>query len=38
MRVAIAVLTVDSPSDAYGAATLRGMAARVLHGLGQRRR
>ena len=38
MRVAIAVLSADNPSDAYGAATLRGVAARVLRGLGQRRR
>ena len=37
-RVAIAVLSADNPSDAYGAATLRGVAARVLRGLGQRRR
>jgi hypothetical protein len=33
LRVAIAVLSADNPSDAYGAATLRGVAARLLHGL-----
>jgi beta-lactamase class A len=37
-RVALAVLTADNPSDAYGAATLRGVATRLLQGLGQRRR
>ncbi|MBE2318154.1 serine hydrolase [Solirubrobacter sp. CPCC 204708] len=30
-RVALAVLTSDEPSVAYGAATLAGVAARVLH-------
>jgi hypothetical protein len=38
MRVAIAVLTADNPSDAYGTATVRGVAARVLRGLGRRNR
>ena len=33
LRVAIAVLSADNPSDAYGAATLRGVAARLLRGL-----
>ena len=32
-RVAVAVLTADNPSDAYGAETLRGVAARLLRGL-----
>jgi hypothetical protein len=30
-RVALAVLTRDEPTTAYGAATLAGVAARVLH-------
>jgi beta-lactamase class A len=34
-RVAIAVLTVDSPSHAYGKATLRGVSRRLLGGLAQ---
>jgi beta-lactamase class A len=34
LRVSIAVMTADNPSDAYGAATLRGVAARLLRGLG----
>jgi hypothetical protein len=34
LRVSIAVLTADNPSHAYGAATLRGVAARLLRGLG----
>jgi beta-lactamase class A len=38
LRVAIAVLSGDNPSDAYGAATLRGVAARLLHGLNGRLR
>ena len=33
LRVSIAVLTADNPSDEYGADTLRGVAARLLHGL-----
>ena len=33
MRLAIAVLTADNPSDAYGAATHQGVAARLLRGL-----
>jgi Beta-lactamase enzyme family len=32
-RVAIAILTTGSPSHAYGKRTLRGVAARLLHGL-----
>jgi beta-lactamase class A len=34
LRVALAVLTADSPSAAYGRETQRGIAARLLHGLG----
>jgi hypothetical protein len=33
LRVSIAVLSGDNPSDAYGAATLEGVAARLLRGL-----
>jgi len=33
LRVSIAVLTGDNPSNAYGAATLEGVAARLLRGL-----
>jgi hypothetical protein len=33
-RLAIAVLTVGSPSHAYGQATLRGVARRLVRGLG----
>jgi Beta-lactamase enzyme family len=33
MRVSIAVLTADNPSDGYGAATQEGVARRLLHGL-----
>jgi beta-lactamase class A len=33
LRVSIAVLSGDNPSDAYGAATLQGVAARLLRGL-----
>jgi hypothetical protein len=33
LRVSIAVMTADNPSHAYGAATLRGVAARLLRGL-----
>ena len=33
LRVSIAVLTADNPSDGYGAATLGGVAARLLRGL-----
>jgi hypothetical protein len=36
-RVAIAVLTTGSPSHAYGKATLRGVARRLMRGLGPRR-
>jgi beta-lactamase class A len=34
LRVSIAVLTADNPRDGYGAATLEGVAARLLRGLG----
>jgi hypothetical protein len=33
LRVSIAVMTADNPSDGYGAATIRGVAARLLRGL-----
>jgi beta-lactamase class A len=33
LRVSIAVMTADNPSDGYGAATLQGVAARLLSGL-----
>ena len=33
LRVSIAVLTGDNPSDAYGADTLEGVARRLLRGL-----
>ena len=33
LRVSIAVLSADNPSDGYGAETLRGVAARLLSGL-----
>ena len=33
LRVSIAVLSADNPTDAYGAGTLRGVAARLLRGL-----
>jgi hypothetical protein len=33
-RLAVAILTTSSPSHAYGKATLRGVAARLLRGLG----
>ena len=33
LRVSIAVLSADNPSDGYGAETLRGVAARLLRGL-----
>jgi hypothetical protein len=36
-RVAIAVMTVNNPSHAYGKATLRGVSRRLLRGLGARR-
>jgi beta-lactamase class A len=36
MRVSIAVLTADSPSEGYGAETQEGIARRVLRGLGGR--
>ena len=36
LRVSIAVLTGDNPSDAYGNATLQGVAARLLRGLDRR--
>ena len=32
----MAVLTADNPSDAYGAATQQGVAARLLRGLSGR--
>jgi hypothetical protein len=34
-RVAVAILTVDDGSHAYGKATLRGMAKRLFRGLGR---
>jgi len=37
-RVALAILTVGSPSHAYGAETLEGVARRLLRGLGKRSR
>lgn len=33
LRVSIAVMTANNPSDAYGAATIQGVAARLLRGL-----
>jgi len=33
LRVSVAVLTGDNPSDAYGQATIQGVAARLLRGL-----
>jgi beta-lactamase class A len=33
LRVSVAVLTADNPSDGYGAATLQGVATRLLRGL-----
>jgi hypothetical protein len=36
MRVSIAVLTADNPSDGYGAATQEGVARRLLRGLDRR--
>jgi beta-lactamase class A len=33
LRVSIAVLTADNPGDGYGAATLQGVAERLLRGL-----
>jgi beta-lactamase class A len=33
-RVSVAILTTSSPSHAYGKATLRGVAARLVRGLG----
>jgi hypothetical protein len=36
-RVAIAILTTGSPSHAYGKATLRGVARRLMRGLGPQR-
>lgn len=33
LRVSIAVLTADNPGDGYGAATLQGVAQRLLRGL-----
>jgi len=37
-RLAVAILITSSPSHAYGKETLRGIAARVLRGLGPRSR
>ena len=37
-RLAVAILTTSSPSHAYGKRTLRGVAARLLRGLGPRSR
>jgi hypothetical protein len=37
-RVAVAILITSSPSHAYGNETLRGVAARLLRGLGPRSR
>jgi hypothetical protein len=37
-RVSVAILTTGGPSHAYGKATLRGVAARLLRGLGPRPR
>ena len=34
-RVSVAILTTSSPSHAYAKATLRGVAARLLRGLGE---
>jgi Beta-lactamase enzyme family len=36
LRVSVAVLTGDNPSDGYGAATQEGIARRLLRGLGGR--
>jgi hypothetical protein len=36
-RLAVAILITSSPSHAYGNETLRGVAARLLHGLGPHR-
>jgi Beta-lactamase enzyme family len=33
LRVSVAILTADNPGDGYGAATLQGVAARLLRGL-----
>jgi hypothetical protein len=33
-RLAVAILITSSPSHAYGKETLRGIAARLLRGLG----
>ncbi len=33
LRVSIAVMTADNPSNGYGAATIQGVAARLLRGL-----
>ena len=33
-RVSVAILTADDDSHEYGKETLRGIAARLLHGLG----
>ncbi len=37
-RLAVAIFTQDDGSHAYGKETLRGVAARLLHGLGRRSR
>jgi hypothetical protein len=36
-RLSVAILVTSSPSHAYGKETLRGIAARLLHGLGPSR-
>ena len=33
-RFSVAIMTTNSPSHAYGKETLRGVAARLLRGLG----
>jgi beta-lactamase class A len=38
LRVSVAILTADNPSTPYGAATIRGVALRLLRGLDRRLR